>query len=127
MVVLGRSGRKRTREDSGMDMDLGDDDGETKSGGSGAAGGTRKRSSSRGESKGRSVSRARSQSRPKTPQQEGFRNLRQKTEAGYIARKSMAKVVVKQAEGESDRRFLQPKPRHLFAGKRNGMHTASHR
>jgi len=63
----------------------------------------------------------RSTSRPRTPSggaSTSFASVKQKEKAKKMARVAQRAMNREARQGESDRRFLQPKPKHLFSGKR---------
>jgi len=91
---------------------------------------SKSRSKSRSESRPLSSSRARSESRTGrkrtredlerslTPKPgEGFRNVKQKTDAITRARRSQRAYSRDGRQGEGDRHYFDPKPKHLYSGK----------
>jgi len=69
----------------------------------------------------RSKSVGRSKSRNRTPSigpGTGFSDIKVKEKAAKMARKAQREMNQDARQGESDRRFLQKKPKHLFSGKR---------
>ena len=68
----------------------------------------------------RSVSRLRSQSRVAARDRStmGLRNVKQKTDADIMKKKTQTKGNMMGKRGESDRAIMTKMPKHLFAGKR---------
>lgn len=90
---------------------------------SNAAARVRSRSRSRGIERGRKRSRSegaesRAPSRSKTPQQEGFKDKKQKVDAEKKAKKAQKAINKASRKGEADRHIYNLKPKHLFSGKR---------
>lgn len=94
---------------------------------------SRARKRSRSQSRGRSLSterglstersKSRGASRSKTPNEEGFKNKKQKVLAEKHKR-STERLRNRQAkQGEADRRIISKLPKHLFAGKRGAGKT----
>jgi len=80
--------------------------------------------SGEGDDKRLKGSRSRSRSKSAVPLPgEGYKDVKQKVAADTLAKKAQ-KVRNKDArKGESDRKILNMKPKHLFSGKRGGGTT----
>jgi len=77
----------------------------------------------------RSKSQGRSRSRNRTPSigpGTGFSDIKVKEKAVKMARRAQKKMNQDARQGESDRRFLQKMPKHLFSGKRGIGKTDRH-
>ena len=74
-----------------------------------------------GTSRAASSSRLRSKSRdhkmPRMSEPSPFRNIAQKVEADKLSKKVQKKFVKTASKGESDRKVLDMKPKHLYSGK----------
>jgi len=95
--------RKRRRSLGPKDAEMGDE------GKGGESGGVRTRSASRSKSRNRT---------PTIGPGTGFSDIKQKQKAAKMARVAQRPMNQEARQGESDRRFLQKKPKHLFSGKR---------
>lgn len=81
---------------------------------------TRSQSAARSESRGASISRSKSRARSvSVAPSEGYKDVRQKTQALEMARKRIKTGVAKYArKGDADRSIPTKVPKHLFSGKR---------
>jgi len=92
-----------------------DDDQTSQRGRSRSAHSKRSHSVGGGGRSGRPLSRGRT---PSVGPGTGFSDIKEKEKAQKRARKSQYAMNQNARQGESDRRFLQKKPKHLFSGKR---------
>lgn len=119
------AGQKRVRDASrapaGGDDDADMQDAEPSAAAAGAGGERSGRSSTRTGSSSRAGSRFRSQSRDhkiaRVSEPSPFRNIAQKVQAEKLNKKTQKGFQQKASRGESDRKVLDMKPKHLFSGK----------
>lgn len=81
-------------------------------------------SQERGRSKSTERARSLSRGRSKTPQEEGFKNKKQKTIAENKKRSSERPRNKAARVGEADRAIITKMPKHLFSGKRKAGKTS---
>lgn len=97
-----KRGRSASRGDGDEDMEDADGAG---------------RSSSRAASSSRLRSKSRDHKMPRMSEPSPFRNIAQKVEADKLSKKVQKKFVKTASKGESDRKVLDMKPKHLYSGK----------
>lgn len=98
----GRSAAADDDDDDGMDVD---------------ADGARGASTTRSRSSSRFRSQSRDHKRRSIAEPSPFRNVAQKVEAEKLNKKVQKGFQQKASRGESDRKYLDPKPKHLYSGK----------
>lgn len=74
-------------------------------------------STSRAASSSRLRSKSRDHKMPRISEPSPFRNIAQKVEADKLSKKVQKKFVKTASKGESDRKVLDMKPKHLYSGK----------
>lgn len=100
-----RQGRKRSRSEStnnnNMDVDTSD----------------------MTKSAAKKAKRMASRSRTPAPGEKGLKDIATKMKAHKLAKQYLKRVAKEARKGEADRTFLNPKPKHLFSGKRSNGTT----